>query len=129
MYILGIQPDITKLNSVTELVLLGTAFAVTSTKLLTAYHVLVDEDSNTELIGQLVISRKVTKIADKFAMDAPFVVKLAEYNAVSDFAFLDLDDLLVTSFDSFIPICSEGSLPDIFVEGEELKSYYATPIH
>ena len=114
-----------KPNAVQELVLLGTAFAVTPNKLLTAYHVFFDEDIGAELVGQIVICRKIAKNADAYVMDAPIAVKLAELDVAADFAFLDLDDVAVKSFDSYIPLSLEANLPDASIEGEELKSYHA----
>lgn len=67
---------------------------------MTAYHVLCDGFTNIQLIGRLVISRKVYKHGSGYTMENPSTAKLAVYDVTSDFVFLQLDDVLAKSFPS-----------------------------
>jgi hypothetical protein len=124
VFILGIAPSAAP-NSVQALELLGTTFAITTTALLTACHVLRDEDG-VDLVGDLVISRRVVKKGGVLSMVDPINVKILDFNEAADFAILKLNDPKVLSFSAFVPVCAEIDLPDPTVtENEDLKSYYA----
>jgi hypothetical protein len=124
VYILGIRPS-AQPNSVQCLELLGTTFAITTTTLLTACHVLRDEESGAYLVGELVICRKVVKLGSVLTMESPIRVRMVDKDLDADFAILRLDDPVAHSFSAFLPLCCAADLPDVSLENEELKSYHA----
>ena len=122
VYILGI---ISGPSEAPILDLLGTTFAVSDRKLLTAAHVIYEDDETTVLPGQLVIAKKVEKQGSENMMVDPIHVKLlVDGLPLSDVAILELVES-VNYFTAFIPLCAAGDLPDVSLENVELKCYYA----
>lgn len=122
VYILGI---ISGPSEAPILDLLGTTFAVSDRKLLTAAHVIYEDDGTTLLPGQLVIAKRVEKRGSENMMVDPIRVKrLDDGLPSSDFAILELVES-ENSFTAFIPLCAAEYLPDVSLESVELKCYYA----
>jgi hypothetical protein len=123
VYILGILSGV---SNAPTLELLGTAFAVSHSKLLTAAHVLFDDDGAlNQLSGKLVIAMTVSKQGSDLIMKNPIHVVLQAHGLPSsDIAILELVDTQ-KPFGAFFPLCAELELPELSKENEELKCYYA----
>jgi len=99
---------------------LGTAFAVTSSKVITAFHNLVDENKDAKyLLFCSLAKRKDDKILYP-AYGVP--VSLVACDKTSDWAVLSRIDS--QEFSSFIPVCPKARLPVVSLDSR-LTVYFA----
>jgi len=101
----------------------GTAFAVTSTKIVTAYHNIYDEAS-TALSRRCFLYRELSKGFNgmiDFSSER-IDVEIVAGDSGNDWAVLKRVDN--SEFSLFIPMCSEGELPAVSLDSE-IVVYYA----
>lgn len=113
--------------------LLGTSFAVTKKHLLTARHVLCEDDYVTPLFdvtsgnarsGAFVISRNGKKVGSKVSCPSPMAVRVIHSNIEHDWALLELVDPSL-KFDAWFKLCQQNELPQLDTETVDLKAFFA----
>lgn len=130
VFILGQGPDCRE--SVITSDLFGTCFAVTKTHILTAHHLLCEEDEVTPryndkgfaLEGKFLISRRAIKAGENEVFESPMEVKLIDKDKENDWALLELVDS-TKSFPAWLQLCDKSTLPDLDTEVVDLKAYFA----
>ena len=107
-----------------DVILLGTAFAVSDTLVVTACHVICEDNSSQLLSKHFFISSTVIKIGESNAMINPREISPSFCDEVTDWAILKLTTNS-TPFLRWLTICPVISLPNVPANHEELKCYYA----
>lgn len=109
-------------NSPADVTLLGTAFSVNSISVLTANHVIWDDDNETFLANVFYIGSDVIKNGELNEILNYREVNLSHRDIEKDWALLTLTN--DPHFTRWLPICATDDLPTTD-EHEELKCYYA----
>lgn len=130
MFILGQGPDCHE-NVITS-DLFGTCFAVTKTHVLTAHHLLCEEDEVTPryshdglaLEGKFLISRCAIKAGENEVFELPMEVRLVDKDEEKDWALLELVDS-TKPFPAWLQVCDKSALPDPDTEAVDLKAFFA----
>jgi hypothetical protein len=105
--------------------LLGTAFAVTKSHVITAHHNIHDEQSGSLFPGSLYICRRVEKRSSYIDFIQPIKLKYVVGNVDEDWAIMEIEDKSNT-FLHGMPLCPASDLPDLTMnEHAKLKTYHA----
>lgn len=132
VYVLGLGPNCSPNVSLEYNDLLGTCFAVTKRHLLTACHVLFEDEtslfdvkSGKAVPGKaLIISRSGGKVDSKVSFPNPMEVRVLRLSEEYDWALLELVDPSLT-FPAFFSLCGKSELPQLIVETVDLKAFFA----
>lgn len=107
-----------------DIVLAGTAFAISPNQVITAYHNIYDEvDDQIQPFSKCAIASSVEKCGGRHEFQNPILVQIEHSSYDNDWAILKVTDNTV--FTSFLPICPEDELPDPMVEIEGVSAYHA----
>ncbi len=112
----------------------GTCFAVTKKHVLTARHILCEDDFVTPLFDAtsgkalngraFVISRSGTKVASFVSFLSPMEVKVVHSSVEHDWAMLELVDPAL-EFPAYFQLCRQSELPQLTAETVDLKALVA----
>lgn len=120
MFVIGYSSS----NTPSDVILLGTAFAVSNILVVTACHVICEDNSSVLLSNYFFISSTVIKNGEINEMINPRQISPLFFDEVADWAILKLTTHS-TQFLRWLTICPVDSLPNVPANHEELKCYYA----